>query len=445
MRYHPLTDTNRNTMLSVIGLEKTQDLFSALPETNSALGLPKHRSEIEVERIIKEFASQNISCSDAACFLGGGNYRHHTPAALDYLIQRGEFLTAYTPYQPEISQGTLQTIFEFQTQVALMMDMDVANASMYDGATACAEACAMACRITKRTSIHLCGSLHPHYRDVTSTQLQHLGLQINKSLPGTIVEDNLIDKVSSKLACIVVQNPGLFGDIVDLQALANACHSKGVLLVVCVAETLSLGSIKPPGAMGADIVIGEGQSLSGPLSFGGPGLGLFATRQKYLRQMPGRICGETTDENGQRGFVLTLATREQHIRREKATSNICTNSGLVALAFSIHMALLGEKGFTSMAHVNHTQATNLADELSKIDGVNIIPKSFFNEFAVTLPISAELVVEKLIPKGLLAGIPMSRFYPKQKQLENILIIATTEMNTQQEIDLLISSLKEVLS
>jgi glycine dehydrogenase subunit 1 len=315
---------------------------------------------------------------------------------------------------------------------------------MYDGATACAEAAAMACRITKRTGIHICGSVHPHYTDVTLTQLQHLGLNIEKSAPSIISIDSLLNKLSDDLACIIVQNPGILGDIVDLEPLANECHSRGVLLVVCVTEPLSLGLIKPPGAMGADIVIGEGQSLSGPLSFGGPGLGLFATRQKYIRQMPGRICGETIDANGQRGFVLTLSTREQHIRREKATSNICTNSGLVALAFSIHMTLLGEIGFTKLAKANHAHAVNLARELSRMDGVHLIPENFFNEFAIMLPVPAAPLVEKLVLKGLLAGIPMSRFYPNIKSLENILIIAITEMNTQQDIDLLTGSLKEVV-
>jgi glycine dehydrogenase subunit 1 len=279
---------------------------------------------------------------------------------------------------------------------------------------------------------------------VTLTQLQHLGLNIEKSAPSIISIDSLLNKLSDDLACIIVQNPGILGDIVDLEPLANECHSRGVLLVVCVTEPLSLGLIKPPGAMGADIVIGEGQSLSGPLSFGGPGLGLFATRQKYIRQMPGRICGETIDANGQRGFVLTLSTREQHIRREKATSNICTNSGLVALAFSIHMTLLGEIGFTKLAKANHAHAVNLARELSRMDGVHLIPENFFNEFAIMLPVPAAPLVEKLVLKGLLAGIPMSRFYPNIKSLENILIIAITEMNTQQDIDLLTGSLKEVV-
>ncbi|MEQ9444074.1 MAG: aminomethyl-transferring glycine dehydrogenase subunit GcvPA, partial [Rhodospirillaceae bacterium] len=376
MRYLPLTDADRGAMLSTIGVESVDALFAELPPTRPVFDLPDHKSEIEVERAMNVLARENVSCADVPSFLGAGNYRHHTPASLDHLMQRGEFLTAYTPYQPEISQGTLQTIFEFQSQVALMMDMEVANASMYDGATACAEAAAMACRVTKRNHVLMSGSVHPHYRDVTQTQLQHLGLKIECLAPDPIGIEDLVGRIDEGLACVVVQNPGFFGQIKDLTPLADVCHEAGVLLVACVTEPVSLGLVMPPGAMGADIVVGEGQSLAGPASFGGPGVGLFATQEKFIRQMPGRLCGETVDADGRRGFVLTLSTREQHIRREKATSNICTNSGLIALAFTMHMTLLGEAGFARLSEVNHANAVTLAERLNDIAGVKVIPQTF---------------------------------------------------------------------
>ena len=359
MRYLPLSDTNRRDMLATIGAASVDELFRDVPKSalaSAKFALPNTKSEIEIERALGLMAAKNLDCSKAPAFLGAGNYRHHTPASLDYLIQRGEFLTAYTPYQPEISQGTLQAIFEYQTQVALITGMEVANASMYDCATATAEAVAMAARVTKRTKALVSGNVHPHYRDVTATAMKFLDVDVELLAPDPYDIEDLIGRVGPDLACVVVQTPGFFGTLKDYTALAKACHDAGALLVVCVAEPVSLGLITPPGKMGADIVVGEGQSLAGPMSFGGPGVGLFATREKFLRQMPGRLAGETTDELGRRGWVLTLSTREQHIRREKATSNICTNSGLIALAFSIHMTLLGEAGFTRLAELNHAHA-----------------------------------------------------------------------------------------
>lgn len=444
MRYLPHTEADRGAMLSMIGVNSVDDLFAELPAGQPSFDLPNTQSEIDVERAMTAFARENMSCADVPSFLGAGNYRHHTPASLDHLIQRGEFLTAYTPYQPEISQGTLQTIYEFQSQVALMMDMDVANASMYDGATACAEAAAMACRVTKRKRILMSGSVHPHYRDVTQTQLKHLDLEIECLAPDPIGVEDLIGRIGDDLACVVVQNPGFFGELRDLTPLADACHAAGVLLVACVAEPVSLGLVQPPGAMGADIVVGEGQSLAGPASFGGPGVGLFATRDKYIRQMPGRLCGETTDADGRRGFVLTLSTREQHIRREKATSNICTNSGLIALAFTIHMTLLGEAGFARLAEINHANAVTLADKLNDIGGVKVVPQTFFNEFAVTLPRAAADVVEDLAKKDVLGGVPVSRFYPQYEELANVLLVTATEMTAESDMDELVASLNQVL-
>jgi glycine dehydrogenase subunit 1 len=444
MRYLPLTDADRSAMLATIGVSSIDDLFAELPPGKPDFDLPTRKTELDVERALQSFARQNMSCADVPSFLGAGNYRHHTPASLDHLIQRGEFLTAYTPYQPEISQGTLQTIYEFQSQVALITGMEIANASMYDGATACAEAAAMACRVTKRNTVLLSGSVHPHYRDVTETQLKHLDLDIECLAPDPMGIEDLIGRVDESLACVVVQNPGFFGHLRDYAALANACQSAGALLVVCVAEPVSLGLVTPPGAMGADIVVGEGQSLAGPASFGGPGVGLFATREKYIRQMPGRLCGETVDEDGQRGFVLTLSTREQHIRREKATSNICTNSGLIALAFSVHMTLLGEAGFTQLAEVNHANAVTLAERLEDIGGVRVLPSAFFNEFAVSLPKPAAEVVEALAEKRILCGVPASRFYPSCEELENVLLITATELTSHDDMDDLIAGLNQVL-
>ena len=447
MRYLPLSEPNRRDMLAAIGVNKIEELFRDLPAgplASARFNLPNSASEIEVERALSAMAAKNLDCAKAPAFLGAGNYRHHTPASLDYLIQRGEFLTAYTPYQPEISQGTLQAIFEYQSQVALITGMEVANASMYDGATACAEAVAMAARVTKRSAALMSGQVHPHYRDVTTTSMRFLDVDVECLAPDPYEIEDLIGRVHSEHACVVVQTPGFFGSLKDYTALANACHEAGALLVVCVTEPVSLGLLKPPGQQGADIVVGEGQSLAGPMSFGGPGVGLFATREKFLRQMPGRIAGETTDEDGRRGWVLTLSTREQHIRREKATSNICTNSGLIALAFTIHMTLLGEAGFTNLASLNHARAVQLAERLEKVPGVRVLQSGFFNEFTVELPKPAMGVVEELARRGILGGVPVSRFYPTYPELADLLLLTATEANTEAEMDALAVALKEVL-
>ncbi|MBM3512838.1 MAG: aminomethyl-transferring glycine dehydrogenase subunit GcvPA [Alphaproteobacteria bacterium] len=448
MRYLPLSDANRRDMLAAVGVKSIDDLFADIPAAARAAArfeLPNTQGELEVERHMSKLAAKNLPMSDAPSFLGCGNYRHHSPASLDYLIQRGEFLTAYTPYQPEIAQGTLQAIYEFQTQVTLITGMEVANASMYDGATACAEAAAMACRVTKRAKVLLSGGLHPHYRDVTSTSLRFLDIQCDALAPDPLGIEDLIGRVGQDLACVIVQTPGFFGHLNDFTALAAACHAAGALLIVAVPEPVSLGLVKPPGEMGADIVIGDGQSLATPSSFGGPGVGLFATREKFLRQMPGRLAGETTDEDGRRGWVLTLSTREQHIRREKATSNICTNSGLIALAFSIHLTLLGEKGFRHLAELNHATAVSLAEKLEGIKGVKVLPGAFFNEFAVTLPKPAAAAVDELARRCILGGVPASRFYPSYPELANVLIVAATEMNTESDIAAFAGALKEIVS
>ncbi len=447
MRYLPLTETDRRTMLNVIGAKTLDDLFVDVPSAarrSDPVDLPRHAGELEVERQIAAFAAQNTPAGSVPFFLGAGNYRHHIPASVDALIQRGEFLTSYTPYQPEVSQGTLQVLFEFQTQVALLTGMEIANASMYDGATACAEAAAMACRITKRSRVLLSGNLHPHYRSVTATTLQYTGHDVELLAPDPMGIEDLMGRIDGDTACVVVQNPGFFGGVRDLAPLAAFCHREGALLVVAVAEPVSLGLIQPPGAMDADIVVAEGQSLGVGLSFGGPGLGLFATREKYLRQMPGRLAGQTRDVDGRRGWVLTLSTREQHIRREKATSNICTNSGLCALAFSIHLTLLGETGLTTLAKLNHQAAVKLVGKLQQIKGVKLVSQSFFNEFAITLPKPADEVVDKLAARKILAGVPASRFYPDYEELAEVLLVTATETTTEADMDALVAGLKEVL-
>jgi glycine dehydrogenase subunit 1 len=362
MRYLPLSDADRASMLGAIGAASVEDLFRDVPPevlAGADFDLPDHQGEMAVEQAFAAFAGKNLSPACAPSFLGAGAYRHHIPAAVDALIQRGEFLTSYTPYQPEISQGTLQYLFEFQTQVALLTGMEVANASMYDGASAAAEAALMAARATRRKKVLISGSVHPHYADVILTQTGFTDISCERLAPDPLGIEDLMGRVDGDLACVVVQTPGFFGRLSDFTALAAQCHAMGVLLVVAVAEPVSLGALKPPGDMGADIVVVDGSSLGMPLSFGGPGVGLFATREKYLRSMPGRLVGETVDVDGRRGWVLTLSTREQHIRREKATSNICTNSGLCALAFSIHVAKWRGR-VRQVAQVNHEAADALA-------------------------------------------------------------------------------------
>ncbi|TAN49110.1 MAG: aminomethyl-transferring glycine dehydrogenase subunit GcvPA [Rhodospirillales bacterium] len=448
MRYLPLTDADRALMLKAVGAASVDDLFRDVPaqaRQPGPLPLPKGLSEMEAERRLSAMAGRNMAASDVPCFLGAGAYRHHIPAAIDQLLLRGEFLTAYTPYQPEISQGTLQYLFEFQTQVAMITGMEVANASLYDGATACAEAALMSARVTKRAKVLMSGGVHPHYREVTATQARFTHLEVEALAPDPFGIEDLMGRIDSQTACVIVQLPGFFGHLKDYSALAKTCEAQGALLVVAVTEPVALGLIKPPGEMGADIVIGDGASLGVGLNFGGPGLGLMAVREKYVRQMPGRLIGETVDADGKRGWVLTLSTREQHIRREKATSNICTNSGLCALAFSMHMTFLGEAGFTKLARLNHARAVQLAERLSAIKGVKVLPGSFFNEFAVQLPKPATPVVEAMAARRILAGVPVSRFYPSWAELENVMLITATETVSDDDVDALIETLSEVLS
>jgi glycine dehydrogenase subunit 1 len=447
MRYLPLTERDRAAMLAAIGVDSIDALFADVPmaaRLDGPLDLPTAMGEIEVERQISRMAARNVAAGSVPFFVGAGAYRHHIPAAVDHLVQRGEFLTSYTPYQPEISQGTLQYLFEFQTQVALLTGMEVANASLYDGATACAEAVMMANRVTGRRKAVLSGGLHPHHREACETYARFVGFEIAAGDPAPCNEE-LAPLMDRDTSCVVAQNPDFYGEVRDYSGLARICHDAGALLVIVVTEILSLGAIRPPGEMGADIVAAEGQSFGNALNFGGPHVGLFATRDKFVRQMPGRLVGQTLDVEGRRGWVLTLSTREQHIRRERATSNICTNSGLCALAFTIHLALLGEAGVTRLARLNHAAAVALAERLGRVPGVRLVNRAFFNEFAVRLPHPAAELVEALAAKGILAGVPVSRFYPDREELNDVLLVAATEMTTADDMDRLEKGLREVLS
>jgi glycine dehydrogenase subunit 1 len=452
MRYLPLTSGDRSAMLAAVGASSIDDLFVDVPAEarldGPIPGLPNHASELAVERHMAALARQNRAAGDGPFFLGAGAYRHHVPSSVDHLIQRGEFLTAYTPYQPEIAQGTLQMLFEFQSQVARLLGTDVANASMYDGSTACWEAIVMARRVTKRGKALLSTGLHPHYRSVARTMAKYTGdvlVDGDPSLDAATDWAALAQAIDKETSCVVVQYPDILGRIDDMTALADACQSAGALLIAVVTEPVALGAIKAPGEMGADIVVGEGQSLGVGLQFGGPYVGLFACKAKYVRQMPGRLCGETVDANGKRGFVLTLSTREQHIRREKATSNICTNSGLCALAFSIHMTLLGEAGLRQLAAINHGRAKLAAAELAKVAGVSVMNSAFFNEFTLLLPTAARPVVHTLAEKGVLGGVSLGRLYPDNDGLANGLVVAVTETVTEDDIAAFAAALKEVLA
>ncbi len=447
MRYLPLTEVDRRAMLSTIGVPSVDSLFRDVPAAarlDGPVDLPRAMGELEVERALGRMAAKSVSAGSVPFFIGAGVYRHHVPASVDHLIQRGEFLTSYTPYQPEVAQGTLQMLFEFQTQVALITGMEVANASMYDGATSCAEAVMMANRLTRRKKAVLSGGLHPHYRGVTMTHARFLGFTLSAPRPAPVGGEDLMALVDGDTSCVVVQNPDFFGNVRDYSALADACHAKGALLVIVVTEAVSLGAVKPPGAMGADIVAAEGQSIGNALNFGGPHVGLFATRERFVRQMPGRLVGQTTDADNRRGWVLTLSTREQHIRREKATSNICTNSGLCALAFSIHLALLGEAGFTRLAAINHAKAVRLAQRLDRLRGVIVLTQNYFNEVTLRLAKPAAPVVERLAADGILGGVPVSRFYPSDGSVTDLLIVAATETNTDNDVEAFAVKLEEAL-
>jgi glycine dehydrogenase subunit 1 len=446
MRYLPLTDDDRAAMLARVGARSIDDLFVDVPSAAQRKGLvdlPPHQSELEVERAMRAFADRNTPAGRTAFFIGAGAYRHHVPASVDHLIQRSEFLTTYTPYQPEIAQGTLQALFEFQTQVAMLLGVDVANASMWDGSTGCAEAAMMAARVTKRGKVVVSGGLHPHYADVTRLICETNGLRFVRMPAAIDAESAVVGAIDAETACVIVQTPNVFGAATEISAIAAAAHEKGALLIAAFTECLSFGLLKPPGAMGADIVCGEGQSIGNALNFGGPYVGLFGTREKYVRQMPGRLAGETVDAEGRRGFTLTLSTREQHIRREKATSNICTNSGLCALAWTIHMSLLGEKGLRAVAAQNHARARSLAKALAGVPGVEILAARFFNEFAYRTRLPADDLIEALADKGVLGGVAFSRLDP-HAGMDDVVLACATELNTEADIARYEGALRDIL-
>jgi glycine dehydrogenase subunit 1 len=448
MRYLPLTPEDRKEMLATIGAASIDDFYTDVPEAarlgGKIAGLPDHQGELAVERHMGALAAKNRTASEGPFFVGCGAYKHHVPATVDHIIQRSEFLTTYTPYQPEIAQGTLQTLFEFQSQVAALTAMEVANASMYDGSTACAEAAVMACRVTRRQKVILSGGLHPHYAAATRTVCEAQGIEIVQLAPGIDAELALAKAVDDETACVIGQSPNVFGTVTDLTPVADAAHEKKALLVSVFTEAVALGMTMPPGEMGADIAVGEGQSIGNPLNFGGPYVGLFACSKKLMRQMPGRLCGETVDADGNRGFVLTLSTREQHIRRDKATSNICTNAGLCTLAFTAHMTLLGEKGLGHLAQLNHEAACMLADALEGVPGVELLTPRFFNEFAFRIPGDAGDVLEKLDGLGVVGGVRASRLYPG-KGLDDVIIAAATECTSEADIKAYADALAKVLA
>ena len=444
MMYIPHTDADREMMFRTIGISSLEELFLDVPENYRfpKLNLPPALTEMEVYEEIELISSSNETVHELVSFLGAGAYNHYIPAAIDALLRRGEFYTAYTPYQPEISQGTLRAIFDFQSLIAGLTGMEISNASHYDGATATAEAVSMAFSNFrgKRTKVVLSPSLNPQYRQTIHTY--HSGGVIKivgeESNPQSNPE-SLLPLVDSETALVIIQYPDFFGRIFELKNFSNEVHSRGALLAVAV-NPIALGLLTPPGEFGADIVTGEGQPLGIPLSFGGPYLGLFATRLEYVRKMAGRLVGETVDNRGQRAYTLTLTAREQHIRREKATSNICTNQALMALASTVYLSLLGKNGLRQVAELCYQKAHYAANEIAKLEGYSVWSNDqFFNEFVIQCPISVDEINDHLLEHDIIGGYDLSQSYQSMNQL---MLLAFTEMNTKEEIDFLVRTLKE---
>jgi len=446
MRYIPHTEKDIEEMLARIGIGAIDELFDCIPESlrlgTEPLKLPPALSETELIALMRRLEKRNPDPEETALFLGAGAYRHMSPVVLDHLILRGEFATSYTPYQPEVSQGTLQAIFEFQTLVSMLTGMEIANASMYDGASALAEAVVMASRLAGRNEILIARTVHPEYRQVVETYTRGSDIHL-KEIPydarGKTDLEALKSQLGEHTAAVVLQSPNFFGVVEEYAGLAPVLAANNTLLIVNVVEALSLGLLKPPGERGADIVVGEGQSFGLPLSFGGPYVGFFATREKFLRQMPGRLAGETVDREGRRSFVLTLSTREQHIRRERATSNICTNQALCALAATIFLAIMGKRGLREIALLNLRKADYLKNRLAKVPGFKIrFAGDTFNEFVLECPAPVEDIQAALLENRIIAGWPLAGAYP---ELSNSLLLAATEMNTREEIDRLVETLE----
>lgn len=432
MNFIPNTAKEREEMLKVIGVSSVNDLFKDIPSSvflKEDLKISKPLSEIEVKKKLACLSSKNKV--DFVSFLGAGSYNHFIPSIVDHMISRSEFYTAYTPYQPEMSQGVLQAIYEYQTIVCDLTGMDVANASMYDGASALAEACIMSVNVTKRNKILMLKSVHPDYKEVVKTYCHAHEFELVE------VEESEMGKVDDKTAALLVQSPNFFGNIYDLALVEKTVHDKGALLVVNVVEPTSLGLLKSPGSLGADIVVGEGQSFGNTMNFGGPYLGIMATKDKYKRNIPGRLVGATVDTDGNKGFVLTLQTREQHIRREKAPSNICSNEALCALAATVHLSALGKEGIKEIASLNVQKAHYLADRLVSVGATLVFDKPFYNEFVVKVD-NAEEFNEKLLREGIIGGLELSKYYP---ELDNCLLFCVTEMITKEDMDKLVDVMK----
>jgi glycine dehydrogenase subunit 1 len=445
MPYLPNTDKNQQEMLKKIGVASVDELFDVVPANYRypELKLPKAASEMEILNELYGMALKNSSTGCFATFLGAGAYNHFVPSIIPYLATRGEFLTAYTPYQPEVSQGTLQTMFEYQSMVANLTGMEVVNASHYDGATSMAEAAIMAVNVSngKRTKIIISASVNPQYRKTLRTYLPGDQVTIIGDENPDIDLHELLSQLDEDTACLIVENPTFFGDLLDVDGLADAVHAVGALLVVVANPIISLGLLIPPGEYGADVVVAEGQPLGAGLNFGGPYLGVFASRQKFVRKMPGRLVGETTDTEGRRGYVLTLNTREQHIRREKATSNICTNQGLVALMAAMYLAYMGKSGLRTVAEQCYHKAHYAASAIDGLPGFKVLnQENFFNEFVVACPRPVAEINKALLDKGILGGYNLGLDYPKAK---NQSLFCVTEMNSRQQIDHLVESLKSL--
>ncbi|OGP77825.1 MAG: glycine dehydrogenase (aminomethyl-transferring) [Deltaproteobacteria bacterium RBG_16_49_23] len=445
LRYIPHTEEDVRKMLQAIGVKRVEDLFETIPaefRLSRPLNLPGPLSEPNLLRHLQGLESQR-----PPHFLGGGAYQHHIPAVVSHLASRSEFYTAYTPYQAEISQGTLQAVFEFQTLMCQLTGMEVSNGSMYDGASSLAEAVLMAHRITRRKKVLVSQAIHPEYRKVIQTYIdpeeQEILLIPYQKGEGRTDEDVLVKSLDQEVSAVVVQNPNFFGVVEDLQTIAERVHQEGGLMIAGFNEAIAYGILRSPGALGADIVAGEGQSLGIPLSFGGPYLGIFTTREQFIRNMPGRLVGETVDLEGKRGFVLTLAAREQHIRREKATSNICTNEGLCALMATIFLSCIGKHGLRELALMNLSKAEYAKKAASRIGGCRVAFSSpTFNEFVLEVDGAPEKILERMRTEGLLGGLDLSRFYP---ELDHHLVVTVTEMNTKEEIDHWAEALEKVLN
>ncbi len=442
MSYIPHTDVERQQMLAAIGVTTIEDLFEAVPSAHRfpRLDLPAPLSEMEVAAELQALAEANEHAGDFAIFRGAGAYHHFIPAAVNHILLRGEFYTAYTPYQPEVSQGTLQATFEYQSMICALTGMDAANASHYDGATSLAEAVTVALEVTrrKRDKIILSPAIHPHYRAVVRTYHQGTGVRIVGDAGRADISD-LTDMLDEHTAMLAVAYPNFFGRIDDLKGLAQKVHAAGALLVM-VVNPMALGLFKPPGQLGADIVVGEGQPLGIPLSFGGPYLGFFAVREEYVRKIAGRIVGETVDQDGKRAFVMTLRPREQDIRREKATSNICTNQGLMALAAAVYLSLMGKHGLRQAAELCYHKAHYAAQQIDALPGYQVDQsKPFFHEFVVKCPRPVDAINRHLIENGIIGGFDLGADYP---HLQNHMLVCVTEMNTRAEIDALVQGLKE---